>query len=90
MSTTFKLSDDFLKVPKLSADGSNFHIWKDKLILACRVRGIEGYLDGTAAQPADPPTRSDFVATATPDEVSQMETHQNLISDWKRKEAIVL
>ena len=59
-----------MRVPKLSSDGSNFHIWRDKLILALRVRGLDTYLNNKATKPEDPAVRPpDERATAIPDEV---------------------
>jgi hypothetical protein len=54
---TSKLGDDFLRVPKLSSDGKNWVIYKDRLILSVQARGLDGHLDGTVTQLLDPPTR---------------------------------
>ena len=80
-----------MRVPKLSSDGSNFHIWRDKLILALHVWGLDAYLNNKATKPEDPAVwPPDKQAMATPDEVSAMEAYQKAVSDWTRKEAIVL
>ena len=90
-ASNFKFGDEFMCVPKLSSDGSNFHIWRDKLILALRVQGLDAYLDNKATKPGDPAVRPpDEQATATPNEVSAMEAYQKAVSDWTWKEAIVL
>ena len=80
-----------MHVPKLSSDGSNFHIWRDKLILALHVQGLDAYLNNKATKPEDPTVQlPDEQATATPDEVSTKEAYHKAVSDWTRKEAIVL
>ena len=90
-TSNFKFSDEFMCVLKLSSDGSNFHIWRDKLILALHVRGLDAYLDNKATKPEDPAVwPPDEQAMAIPDEVSTMEAYQKAVSDWTWKEAIVL
>lgn len=70
-ASNFKFSDEFMHVLKLSSNGSNFHIWRDKLILALCVRGLDTYLDNKATKPEDPAVQPpDEQATAAPDEVS--------------------
>jgi len=53
MSLDIKLGNDFLRVPKLPADGKGFVVWKERLELSIRARGLYGHLDGTAIRPAD-------------------------------------
>jgi len=56
MSLDIKLGNDFLRVPKLPADGKGFVVlvWKERLELSIRARGLYGHLDGTAIRPDDP------------------------------------
>jgi hypothetical protein len=54
---TLKLGDDFLCILKLSSDGKNWVINKDRLILSVQARRLDGHLDGTVTRPLDPPTR---------------------------------
>ena len=73
-ASNFKFSDKFMHVLKLSSDGSNFHIWRDKLILALHVQGLDAYLNNKAMKPEDPAVQPpDKQVTATPDEVSAKE-----------------
>jgi len=46
-SFTSKLGDEFLRVPKISADGRNWVIYRDRLQLSVQARGLDGHLDGT-------------------------------------------
>lgn len=64
MSVDLKLGNDFLRVPKLSADGKGFVVWKERLELSVRARGLFGHLDGTIIKPSGPPTRPSDAATA--------------------------
>jgi len=57
MSMDIKLGNDFLRVPRLPADGKGFVIWKERLELSIRARGLHGHLDGSVIKPNDPPTR---------------------------------
>ena len=85
-TSNFKFSDEFMRVLKLSSNGSNFHIWRDKLILALRIRGLDAYLDNKAMKPRDPAVQPpDKQAMATPDEVSAMEGYQKAVSDWTQR-----
>ena len=56
MSMDIKLGNDFLCVPRLPADGKGFVIWKERLELSIRARGLHGHLDGSVIKPNDPPT----------------------------------
>ncbi|KDR76644.1 hypothetical protein GALMADRAFT_247052 [Galerina marginata CBS 339.88] len=46
--TTFKLGDDFMRVPKLSDDGDNWVIYKAKFLWSVDARGYLEHVDGTA------------------------------------------
>jgi hypothetical protein len=88
MSFTSKLGDDFLRVPKLSSDGRNWVIYKDRLTLSVVACGLDGHLDGSITRPDDPPTRKG-AATLTKDEVSANEIYEKELRDWNQKQAIV-
>ena len=53
-SFTSKLGDDFLRVPKLALDRKNWVIYKDRLTLSVKARGLRGHLDGTTTKPTQP------------------------------------
>ena len=46
---------DFLHVLKLPADGKGFVVWKERLELSIKARGLYGPLDGTTVRPMMPP-----------------------------------
>ena len=54
MSFDSKLGNDFLCVPRLPADGKGFVVWKERLELSVRARGLYGQLDGTVTKPDKP------------------------------------
>ena len=75
-TSNFKFGDKFMRILKLSSNGSNFHIWRDKLILALHVWGLDAYLNNKATKPEDTTVQlPDEQATATPDEVSAKEAY---------------
>ena len=51
-----KPGNDFLRVPRLPADGKGFVVLKERLELSIRARGLYGHLDGTTTRPDDPPS----------------------------------
>ncbi|KAG6914717.1 hypothetical protein DXG01_015766, partial [Tephrocybe rancida] len=53
MSST-KLGDDFLRIPKLDVSGTNWVIYKDRLMWSIDARGLLEHIDGTAEAPPDP------------------------------------
>jgi hypothetical protein len=88
MSYEIKLGNDFLRVPRLPADGKGFVVWKERLELSIRARGLYGHLDGTVAKPRDPPTRPEG-STLTAEEVSSIETYTKEMSKYLQEQAIV-
>ena len=74
MSFHSKLGNDFLHVPRLPADGKGFVVWKERLELSIRARGLYGHLDGTVTKPREP-TRPEEGATATAEQVSAVERY---------------
>ena len=88
MSFDQKLGSEFFRVPKLPSDGKGFVIWKDRIELSIRARGLYGHLDGTTTKPADPPTRP-AGSTLTAEEVSAIEKHAKDLSQYLQEEAVV-
>jgi hypothetical protein len=73
-----KSGNDFLRVPKLPADGKGFVVWKERLELSVRARGLFGHLDGTATKPAEPLVGVEVEGSSlTPEEVSGRATDMN-------------
>src|SRR5271168_228940 len=88
MSIDIKLGNDFLRIPKLPADGKGFVVWKERLELSIRARGLYGHLDGTVPRPQDPPTRPEG-SILTEEEVSSKTQHANDLSKYLQEQAVV-
>jgi len=54
MSTSMKLGDDLMKVPKLEVTGSNWVIYKDQFSWAVDAQGLLEHIDGSAWKPIKP------------------------------------
>ena len=54
MSTSMKLGDDLMKVPKLDVSGSNWVIYKDQFTWAIDARGLLDHVDGSSWGPPMP------------------------------------
>ena len=59
MSFDSKFGNDFLRVPRLPADGKGFVVWKEWLELLIRARSLYGHLDGTVVKPDKPDAKPD-------------------------------
>ena len=88
MSLDLKLGNDFLRVPRLPADGKGFIIWKERLELSIRARGLFGHLDGTVTKPQEPPSPEEG-ATLTTEQVSTREKYAKDLSQYLQEQAIV-
>jgi len=88
MSSDLKLANEFLRVPRLPADGKGFVVWKERLELSIKARGLYGHLDGTVVKPDDPPTRSE-TSVLTQEEVSMNENYAKEIATYLQQQAIV-
>ncbi|KAG2066362.1 hypothetical protein BDR04DRAFT_1106783, partial [Suillus decipiens] len=74
-----KLGEDFLRIPKLIADGENWMMYKERLQWSIDARGLLGHLDGTETKPIDPstlPNRGTSWVPATPDEIKEVSTYK--------------
>jgi len=92
MSTSTKLGDDFLRVPKLAADGENWVTYKDRLQWSVDARGLLGHLDGTETKPVDPSTLTGRGASWVPasaDEMKEVVVYKATMKEWRMGEAIV-
>jgi len=54
MSTTTKLGDKFLCIPKLDVSGSNWVLYKECFLWALDACGVLGHVNGTDMEPVDP------------------------------------
>jgi len=92
MSTSTKLGDDFLHVPKLAADGENWVTYKDRLQWSIDARGLLGHLDGTEKKPVDPSTlmgRGASWVPSTADEMKEIVVYNSTNKEWRMGEAVV-
>jgi hypothetical protein len=103
MSSKFgKLGDDLMKVPKLEAGGTNWVVYKDRLLLSIDARGLLEHVDGSEREPICPvkprmvPKKDDegkdtaeFVRAAlTAEEERLMKEWKVEVKEWKQGEAI--
>jgi hypothetical protein len=95
MSTTTKLGDDFLRIPKLEVTGTNWVIYKDRFKWAVDARGLSEHLEVNSAPPPDPlaairTTAGVAVAVALTAQQLVLENEwKKEMKDWKQGEAIV-
>jgi len=54
MSTTTKLGDEFLHIPKLDVSSSNWVLYKEHFSWALDAHGILDHIDGTGSELTDP------------------------------------
>jgi len=59
MSTSIKLSEDFMRIPKVNDDGENWVIYKARFIWSIDARGYVDHIDGSSVAPVNPVTRTD-------------------------------
>ena len=90
MSTSTKLGDEFLRIPKLEVSGANWVIYKDRFTLALDARCILDHIDGTGKEPTDPIAEEDRTAKkALTAEQKILETEwKKEMKEWKQGEAI--
>jgi hypothetical protein len=88
MSYNIKLGNDFLRIPKLPADGRGFVVWKERLELSIHAHGLYGHLDGAVTKPDDPPTRPEG-SILTAKEVSFNKQYAEELSKYLQDQAIV-
>lgn len=64
-SNNVKLGDDSVRVPKLELGGSNWVLYKDRLLWAADAKGYRNHLDGTGKEPVAPQATAAQTATDT-------------------------
>ena len=88
MSITNRLLDNFLRLPKLNVDGSNWVIYKDKFMLTVEACSFTDHIDGIGTVPT-----LSFVhvagETLTTEQQTEYETYVKELKDWKAGEAII-
>lgn len=86
-----KLGEDFLRIPKLAADGENWMMYKERLQWSIDARGLLGHLDGMEQKPTDPqtlPNRGPSWTPSTPAEVTEVAEYKTASKEWQTGEAI--
>jgi hypothetical protein len=78
MTSTSKLGDEFLRIPKLDVSGSNWVLYKERFLWALDARGIREHVNGIADEPVDP------VAKKSRDEKKFTEEEKVLDKEWKK------
>ena len=88
MSTSTRIGDDFLRIPKLDVAGTNWVIYKDRFMWSVDARGLVEHVDGTGAKPKAPKDRAK-PEEPTKTELEAEETWKKELKIWKQDEAIV-
>ena len=79
MSTTTKLGDEFLRIPKLDVSGSNWVLYKERFFWALDARSILDHVDGTGKEPADPVPETARTSERLSDEEKPLDV------EWKKE-----
>ena len=89
-SFTLKLGDDFLRLPKLTSDGRNWVIYKDRLMLSVQACGLGGNLDRTTTKPTEPAVTQGLAnRELTEEEEEKINMYKDNLKEWLQKKAIV-
>src|SRR5436190_2928050 len=89
-NTSIKLGDDFLRIPKLTVDGKNWIVYKERLQLSLLARGLEGHLDGMTTRPVAPVGTTAADGTITPPKPEEIEAYQKSLREWTQNRAIAM
>ena len=87
---TAKIGDDFLKIPRLSADGRNWVIYQERFTLSVAVRGLSGHLTGIKKKPTKPKDKEEPDGTVIAADQKDVDAYNDTIGPWMLNEAIVL
>ena len=85
-----RLGDELLRIPKLSADGKNWIVYKEHLQLSLLTRELDGHLDGMAAKPIEPQDVTDAAGTVTRPKPEEIETYKKDLREWTQNRAIAM
>jgi Reverse transcriptase (RNA-dependent DNA polymerase)/gag-polypeptide of LTR copia-type/GAG-pre-integrase domain len=89
MTTTSKLGDEFLRIPKLDVSGSNWVLYKERFFWALDARAILDHVDGKSAEPADPISEKSREANKLTEEEKELEKQwKKELREWKQGEAV--
>jgi len=82
MTTTSKLGDEFLCIPKLDVSGANWVLYKERFFWALDARAILDHVDGTGEEPVDPVPQPE---ASRDSEKPLSESERELDKEWKRE-----
>ena len=89
MTTTTKLGDEFLRIPKLDILGSNWVLYKEWFCWALDARAILNHVDGTDIEPADPVPNASWQADKLSESEKELDKEwKKELKEWKQNEAI--
>ena len=89
MSTTSKLGDEFLCIPKLDVSGSNWVLYKERFFWALDVHAILDHVDGTGIEPDDLVSKGSQEGGKLSDEEKELDKEwKKDLREWKQSEAI--
>ena len=89
MTTTTKLGDEFLRIPKLDILGSNWVLYKERFCWALDARAILNHVDGTDVEPADPVPHASRQADKLSESEKELDKEwKKELKEWKQNEAI--
>ena len=89
MSSTSKLGDEFLRIPKLDVSGSNWVLYKERFFWALDARAILDHVDGTGKEPIDPvPNQSRETGRLSDKEKELEKEWKKELKEWKQGEAV--
>ena len=83
MTTTTKLGDEFLRIPKLDVSGSNWVLYKERFFWALDARGILEHVDTKSEEPKDPIPSE--IRNKVTEEAPLTEAQKKLDADWKKE-----
>ena len=89
MTSTSKLGDEFLRIPKLDVSGSNWVLYKERFFWALDARAILDHVDGKAEEPTDPVSEKSRKDDKLTDEEKELEKEwKKELKEWKQGEAV--
>ena len=89
MTTTSKLGNDFLRIPKLNTSGSNWVLYKERFSWALDAHNILDHIDGENVAPVDPVPEASRKADKLSDAERELDGEwKKNMKEWRQGEAI--
>ena len=90
MSTTSKLGDEFLRIPKLDVSGLNWVLYKERFFWALDVHAILDHVDRTDTELADLVSKGSQEGGKLSDEEKELDKEwKKDLREWKQSKAVV-